>query len=430
MKGGAEGSHRGRRTYLLSAVMVAMSFTAMIIPLAMYHVAQVAAAVGRNQSFLLLLAVVGFLFLLGFASGEQLFVVSAFSGLLWSPAFLFGLSQREKGSGVRGLVLTTVVMSFLPAMLLAAVLLPPPLESLVDYLDGLGGMLAAGGASTDPQSLETLNQVVEELKSSEQIPLLAAVLESSWPTRLMWLVFGTGNPWLFALFLVTVGNLILLDMAYDQVERMRSVLAHVTSHKDRFGERLVRSLQPLGAALSQGDSERFQVVKVRRDAAEEEKKPFWTRFVRSKESVGELGVLGHWFHLQADRTKRWGLRELQAPLIPALASIIGLLALGVNQQVLSDKGHPLSDVETSSVVSILALLCFLGSALVATQGVLVALQRLTPLGLLLLLILFVFTGGFVAANPLLVIAVFGTVGLLDHQYDLRNLKAQSRAGPR
>ena len=46
---------------MLSGVMVAMSFTAMVIPLAMYHVAQVAAAIGRQQSAVMLVAVVGFL---------------------------------------------------------------------------------------------------------------------------------------------------------------------------------------------------------------------------------------------------------------------------------------------------------------------------------------------------------------------------------
>jgi hypothetical protein len=404
---------------MLSGVMVAMSFTALVIPLAMYHVAQVAAAVGRQQSALMLLAVIGCLLALGLLSGEQLFVVSALIAALWSPAFLLGIVQREKGQGRSGLLASAVAMSFLPLLGLLTILLPPQIADFPTFLSGFRDTLVSqsGLPSSDP-ALASLLQTFDQLQSSQQIGEVAAVLGSSWQGRLLWMIYGTGAPWLFGLVMIALGNLLLLDMAFDQVERMRAVVRYVDGRQQAFGQQLVRSFRSIRASLGSGDDARFEVTESKSLEAAETK-AFWQKFVRPLSQVGALVVLGRWFRLRPLGDKGWQLREFSFPLLPGLLSALGLLALGLSQNGLSPKGIPLPGVESDSVSALLALVCFLGSALLALQGIVVAIQRLTPLGLLCLLLIFVLSGGFVVSNPLMVIALFGSLGLLDQLYDLR-----------
>lgn len=404
---------------MLSGVMVAMSFTAMVIPLAMYHVAQVAAAVGRQQSTLMLLAVIGFLLAMGLLSGEQLFLVSAIMSALWSPAFLLGIIQREKGQGRVGLAASAVAMSFLPLLGLVAVLLPPQISEFSIFLDEFRETLVnRSGLPEDDLSLVSLLKSFDELEASRQFKMLADVLAAGWPGRLLWMIYGTGSPWLFGLVMIALGNLLLLDMAFDQVERMRAVVRYVDERQQTFGQQLVRSFQGIRASLGAGDDARFEVMESRSlDGGEH--RVLWQKFIRPKNQIGVLVVLGRWFRLRPIGDKGWRLRDFSFPLLPGLLSVLGLLTLGMNQRVLSPQGAPLPDADVGLLMALGALVCFLGSALLGLHGIVVAMQRLTPLGLLCLLLIFVLSGGFIVSNPLMVIALFGSVGLLDQLYDLR-----------
>lgn len=396
-----------------------MSFTAMVIPLAMYHVAQVAAAVGRQQSTLMLLAVIGFLLAMGLLSGEQLFVVSAVMAALWSPAFLLGIIQREKGHGRAGLAASTIAMSFLPLLGLVAILLPPQISDFGSFLNEFRDtMVNRSGLPKGDPALVSLLKSFDELEASRQLKTVADVLGAGWPSRLLWMIYGTGSPWLFGLVMIALGNLLLLDLAFDQVERMRAIVRYVDGRQQTFGQQLVRSFRGIRASLGAGDDARFEVTESK---AQEglESRALWQRFVRPKSQVGALVVLGRWFRLRPLGDKGWKLREFSVPLLPGLLSVLGLLALGINQSALSPEGAPLPGADAQPFLAVLALLCFLGSALLALQGIVVAIQRLTPIGLLCLLLIFVLSGGFVLSNPLMVIALFGSLGLLDQLYDLR-----------
>jgi hypothetical protein len=93
------------------------------------------------------------------------------------------------------------------------------------------------------------------------------------------------------------------------------------------------------------------------------------------------------------------------------------------QHAISEEGALIASGFQSSdrLIALIALAGFVGCGLLATQGMVIALQRLTTAGIFLGLILLLILGGWVALNPLILIACFGSIGLLDEMYDFRKL---------
>ena len=243
---------------------------------------------------------------------------------------------------------------------------------------------------------------------------------------LMWMM-------LFGLTMMAIGNLVLLDIAFEQIERLVAVSRYIDQNPERFSEPLRIASGSLKQSITGNLKQQYEVTALRHSGAESEKSGSPLRFFRNERKPNEIRVMGFQFALQPTETSTaWRLREWRMPLWLSFSFVAVLLACGFAQVAVGPKGYLLAADAIASqagagalalqpFLALAALIGFVGGCLVATEGVITLLQLLSPIGALILLLAFILGGSLVAANPLLVIAVLGTAGLLDHLYDLRKL---------
>lgn len=429
------GFDKSRATFFLSGLMIAMSFVAMIVPLGMYHVAQIGAAAGRRRSLIVLSSVIGSLAFLGVLSGEHLFLFSALTGAAWLPGFVSGLALRANGGRGR-LAFAMIVMFLVPAGIILFLLAPAQVPDFsVVFEEMKAAVKEAAQLAGSVQSAENAKNMIDALESfrkSTEFVALKSLFENPWHARLLWLVYGSGGPWLFGLTMMAIGNLVLLDIAFEQVERLVAVSRYIDQNPERFPEPLRIASGSLKQSLTGNLRQQYEVTALRHLGAAPEPPPASVfRVLRSDRKPSEILVMGFQFMLQPSATSTvWRLREWRMPLWLSFASVALLLVCGFAQVAVGPKGLLLAAESIASqdrtmtlqpALALAALVGFVGSCLVATEGVITLLQLLSPLGALILLLGFILAGSLVAANPLLVIAVLGTAGLLDHLYDLRKL---------
>lgn len=463
-------SDKSRGNYFLSAIMIALSFLAMIIPLAMYHVAQIAAASGLRKALMVLIGVVGLLSFFGVITGQQLLLFSGISALAWFPAFAVSLQARIRG-GRASLFVSALVMLIVPALMLLTILSPAPVSDFELFLrEGLQGMMEAARLTGAPQAIqnaEQLDATLQSMKASPEFLTLRSLFENPWDARLLWLVFGSGSPWLFGILLMALGNLVLLDLAFEQVEKLRTVTRYILDFPTRFSEHANATARAMEDTFHAPLEQRFSVQAVRRlddGTGASQSTPVQTQgsnqvstplryLIKPARDSGSLVFMGYRFsfkrfgvgtesgflpastHPQTPHRPSWRLKDWRLPLPYTLGCAATLIGVGFSQTRIGELGRIVAldqAVQTPPIVlpepvlAIVGAAAFFGSTLLALEGMLVALSRLTPLALLILLLFALFAGTMVAANPLLVIAVLGAVGLLDHLYDFRKLRPNTK----
>lgn len=494
-------------------MMMGLSLLAMITPLAVYHAGQIAAAAGLRRAVVLLAGVTLGLVFLGLVVVQPVLFLAGVHAFVWFVPIAAALVLRER-CGKGSLFWASLALASLPLMALALLLIPPPVADFAALLqDTQDKLLEAASqrrstAPPPPSGATALDaeRLAEQLKQWATAPEMASLkqlFESSRPDRALWLIFGQGgSSWTFALMLMAAGNLVLLDLAFEQIEKLRAALRFIMMNPGRFSPATATSAPLLARALAPGRFEAFEVVRVSaadtqeavssgRPTSAPSSRP-WHRLLRPAASVDELNLMGSRFKLRALKPIQpikqaksspgahpeepgsapleesanqpaaptviganpppaalWRLRKRRMPLPLALASVAALLAAGFVQTSVSPEhgalwgtptdpgtpsgasglalGGPLS-AATSAWLAVLAALGLAGSTWLAIEGVLVVLARVKPLLVLALLILAIFAGPAVAANPLLVVAVLGTVGLLDHLYDFRKTREPGPAG--
>jgi hypothetical protein len=432
------GFDKSRTTFFLSGLMIAMSFVAMIVPLGMYHVAQIGAAAGRRRSLIVLGSVIGSLAFLGVISGEHLFLLSALTGAAWLPGFVSGLVLRAQG-GRGSLAVATMIMLLVPVGIIMFMLAPAQVADFSLVFEEMKSAIAEGariaGSVQSAENAKSMTDLLEAFRKSTEFVALKSLFESPWHARLLWLVYGSGAPWLFGLTMMAIGNLVLLDIAFEQIERLVAVSRYIDQNPERFSEPLRIASGSLKTSITGNLKQQYEVTALRHSGAESEKSgsPSLLRFFRNERKPNEIRVMGFQFTLQPTETSTaWRLREWRMPLWLSFSFVAVLLACGFAQVAVGPKGFLLAaDTIVSQAgagalslqpfIALAALIGFVGGCLVATEGVITLLQLLSPIGALILLLAFILGGSLVAANPLLVIAVLGTAGLLDHLYDLRKL---------
>lgn len=495
-------------TTTLAAMMMGLSLLAMITPLAVYHAGQIAAAAGLRRAVVLLAGVTLGLVFLGLVVVQPVLFLAGIHAFVWFIPIAAALALRER-CGKGSLFWASLALASLPLMALALLLIPPPVADFAALLQDTQDKLLEAASQTPstapppPSGATALDaeRLAEQLKQWAAAPEMASLkqlFESSRPDRALWLIFGQGgSSWTFALMLMAAGNLVLLDLAFEQVEKLRAALRFITMNPGRFSPATATSAPLLARALAPGRFEAFEVVRVSAADTQEamssgpsapSSRP-WHRLLRPAGAVDELNLMGSRFKLRAIKpinrggsspdahpeepgsapleesanqpaaptviganpppAALWRLRNRRMPLPLALASVAALLAAGFVQTSVSPEhgalwgtptdpgtpsgasglaiGGPLS-AATSAWLAVLAALGLAGSTWLAIEGVLVVLARVKPLLVLALLILAIFAGPAVAANPLLVVAVLGTVGLLDHLYDFRKTREPGPAG--
>jgi hypothetical protein len=456
-----------------SGLLIAVSFVALIIPLAVFHAAQVAAALRLRTAVLLLCGVVGVCLLLGVLAGLDAFLMGGLVGLLWTPLLSVALYERARA---RSKVLS-LALFFLPVLLLLGFTVRAPIvpnlavlaeerveQALRDAKPLLQGTQTAPESPSAPLSGEqavtppptdfatTARAGLEALKGSREFAILSdAAALSPWQ-RLLWLVFGEGSHVLFLLLGITLGNLFFLDVAFAQVERVRAAARYVNARSAQFPPALAASLarlrfvaqeglplspeeSPGGAPAAASEVARLlpenEVIVAHHKERDGERPfaqtgangtavPLWKRLFARRLERGRVRMWGYVFEFaEGPAARGWELKYFSLPLPVALVAVGVLAGLGAVGGDAQGVYAAFASAPTLPWAGLAAVVSFLVLTVVAFQGAVAVYMRLPPLLLLVCLFVLFIVGTTGVLTPLVILAALGGFGLLDYAYDFR-----------
>lgn len=453
-----------------SGLLIAVSFVALIIPLAVFHAAQVAAALRLRTAVLLLCAVVGLCLLLGVLAGLDAFLMGGLVGFVWTPLLSLALYERSRS---RPKTLSCLLF-FLPVAFLFAFTLRAPqvanLEATVearfekalqDAKPLLESSAPSSGETPAPSSgaaparadfAETARAGFEALKGSQEFAVLSEAAALSPWQRLLWMVFGDGSHILFLMLTMTLGNLFFLDVAFAQVERVRAAARYVSARAGQFPPALVESLsrfrfvdrQDVMVAATEPEasvsvavaSDEGTIVSHRKEregdrpfaqtTVQGATLPLWKRLFARRLERGHARMWGYVFEFAQGRTARgWELKYFALPLPLVLAAVAVLAGLGAAG---GDAQGVFARFEHSPALpwaGASAVLSFFVLTVVAFQGAVALYMRLPPFLLVVSLLVFFIVGSTGILTPLVLLAALGGLGLLDYAYDFRGRRSPS-----
>lgn len=416
---------------LLSGVLIAISLLAFILPLAAYHVAQVASIL-RVRTGLFLIALVSFsLYLLGLVTRVPVFMMAGTTGICLIPFLACSLFIRVKsGSAWWALIVLSLPIVFALVSLLSV----PQGFNIEKWLISEFARLPPSNAASQQELL------LQQVKGSPAFLELQKLFElDSWK-RLSWFLFVDGGALSISLFASLLGTLVLIDFAFNQTERTRGVMAYVLQRKDKFPLQMVSLLEQTfeGMRALVGDKAFFRVENQisTPEVVSHEKKTVRSReqetgiksiakvFLREPMPPGVSDVFGYRFTFKKE--PGWNLRSFEVPLlgsIPALALLVYLASLWRGEAQIANW---LPSAPLGQLLSWSAFLAMFVVAAVAMQGALVVYACLRPLAALAAIFVLLLALSATQAGPLMLIALLAAIGLLDNVYDFRNRLAKNK----
>jgi hypothetical protein len=451
-----------RSGFWFSGFLIALSFVSMLIPLAAYHVAQVAAAVRFRTAAALLLGVASLVFIFGVVLRSDAFMAGGLAAFFWSP-FLLGMVYFRSRAAHRfwGVALALAPLGLGLGVVLStpvSLLTPETLKNKIDQTFSQMMPLSEGQGSS-PKSLEMakakeesrnqLLQEAEKFSKSAEFELLASVLSKDVSQRIFWLVFGKGGGLLFYTSLICLINLLLVDIAQTQVARYRSLVHYVLSKRSSFSSEIFSRLQAqVVTAWISGSAPNSKEASVEGfKKLVEAKTTSVGKFPKVAEAFSQIWTkkqgpqFSHFWGLQFEFGRGpWDLKSRSLPLWLSLGSVAWIvLAVWLNPEhfALSSNGIKPELTVFFQGWSTLAgdfaawtsLAAFFLLTCLSVQGLLVVYARLSPLTLMLVVFLMMVLGPLFALNPFLGFAALGSLGLLDEAFDLRGSRAWNASAP-
>lgn len=413
----------GRRVptgLLFSGFIIAISFIAMITPLALFHSAQIAATSRLRTAISLLFSVVAIVLFLGIIGRQPSLIFGGMVGLFWIPIFAFALHQRMTLKPVIFsallLCLPLFILIFFAAIIPEGFNLTTYLQSFIDT--------APSATKANPAAVAEWNAIIQSLQSADgALADFAQFSQMGLWQRLSWFAYGGGSSWLLSSIGVGFANLIFLDFAFEQIEKLKAVAVYVQGHANRFSRPLISAL----SALMQHPSSKHATAKtpkqqpsmhvVRESSLPNEPEGELLSFLVRPPRANTALIWGHSFEFKFSN-KAWRLRNFSLPfaLVAVALIFLGFFALSIGE---SSKIIAATQGQFAPVIAIGGLLAFVVLAIVATQGILVLLERLTSGFLLFLGIAALIGLSLYPMNAHLLLGILGTLGIFDYAYDLR-----------
>ncbi|APJ04281.1 hypothetical protein [Silvanigrella aquatica] len=420
---------------LFSAFFVAVSFIVMLIPLALFNISQVAAVLGKKAAFVLMLCIAALFVVLGGLFGNSPLLFTGFLVLATIPIFMLAISIREKK---RPWFYAAAIL-FTPVLLLLGVLITIPTYSHLQFEQRITEVKqevtakAAAAIKENPaaekaaqDSSQALLKQVDELAA---VPFVREFFGYSAWQRLGYMVFGMGASLFLIVLLISIANVVFVDFGFEQIERLRAIVNYVKRNPAAFPAQLSTAL----FALPMVRSNRLQTPlfinhhgnqSVEMSSSESE--GGW-RFVLAFWKPIKPKNMMYWqgYSFQFEGKCPWSLREFSLPFPLACLSIAVLGAMGFwygnLETILTSMEHNVF----APFIAILSVLSFIAITIIALQGMFTIYKRVPSLFLLIIMAFLLFIGSRLdfVIGPYAVLAVFGTVGLLDYVYDWRGIKA-------
>lgn len=412
---------------LLSGVLVAISLIAFVLPLAAYHVAQVASVLRIRSGLLLLAGVSGLLYTLGFLTRLPVFVMSGTVGMLAVPFLAAALLLRVKKQS-RWLALFILA---LPVLVGFYFLLSIP-QSL-NFEEIISANLEKIAASA-PQGAQL--DVIEQLRQSGALKQVQEFLDLNHWQRVAALIFTDAGSLALSVFGSLVGTVVLIDFAFNQSERMRGVMNYVLSRRELFPIQIVQLMEQTrdGMLSFARAKHRAQVAQGAVEIVSHRKRPsarggseaelgIVAKFVRQPTPPGNSDVFGYRFTFGSELG--WSLRWFAVPLwvsMPAIALLtyVSIIATGEADVAGWLPAEPVGPILVWAALASIFILVGL-----ALQGALVIHARLRPFVALLFILIILILSGASQSGPLLLAVILAVLGLLDNVYDFRKRLAKN-----
>lgn len=418
---------------LFSGVLIAISLLAFVLPLAAYHVAQVASVLRVRSSIFLLLVVSFALYALGLLGQLPIFAMAGTTGILCSPLLAIVLTLRSRNVSV-GWAFAFLALPI--AILLLSLMQVPQGFNIRDWI------VAEFARLPDRPGLNK-EQLLTQLTSSQALEPIQKLFNLSDWQRIAWFLFSEGGALSVSVLGSLFGTLALIDFAFAQAERIRGVINYVLLKTSEFPRQMVglleqthESLAGLARGVVGGGSSKGRSLLVtsheKMPAQSAGQKPTEPEFfqsllrkvLRDPPPPGATEVLGYWFRFS--EAPGWNFRALSVPLwasVPALGVLVYLASLWKGEEGLSHwlPAEPMGEWLVWSAFVALGVVTAL-----AMQGALVIHARVRPfaglvLGLFVLILISSLQGG-----ALTLLAVLAGLGLLDNAYDFRKRLAKSK----
>lgn len=423
-----------------SGLIIAVSFTAMLMPLAIFHLAQVGAAMREKSAYILLFSAIFSLLFLGYLTQTSIFLFGGITGLIWSPAVVTALHFRLKGKSP----VIPSVLFFAPTFILCASLLSLPIkQDLSSYLDTRKNeylqtldTLATSPLSTSIKRGESLSpeQIASEkaslesaftlLKSMPEFDIMSKVAAQGPMGRLGWLVFGDGSRLLMICILIALGNIIFLDFGVTQIERLKSVVLYVAENASSFPNGMTAQIR--GLPLLMKPSHASLVTTAQR--IPQNPPGGWRGFLLIPKSWVNKVLLGGFLFSIDEKSDGWRTSRMRMPFALVISAVAILFSVAFWKGQSAESLFASLPLAQGLAFALVCLFSFIVGITLMVQGLLTSYLRLSPIIVISSLVGAYLLGGMVPSGPWLLMAFFGSVGLLDYAYDLRgHLAKKSKA---
>jgi hypothetical protein len=245
---------------------------------------------------------------------------------------------------------------------------------------------------------------------------------SSWQ-RMLWFVFGAGSFSLFASFLISFANLACVDFAFEQVDKLKAVIHYVIKNHSRFPLDIVKLFVNMPMARLNHQSTGIVVINHSNNVSDEmEKKTKLSSFLKPLKKQKTLKVKEYTFFFQED-VGFWELKKFALPFPMILASIVFIASVvfwfgNFEHIILATKNNDYF----AGILACIGVLSLAVLAILTLQGMYTLYTRLSSfLALFFFFCIFILGSNF-SFGPYVLIAVFGTISILDTVYDWRGRK--------
>ena len=242
-------------------------------------------------------------------------------------------------------------------------------------------------------------------------------------------VYGSGSLFFFFATLISFANIIFLDIAYDQMEKMRSIFIYIFKNAHQFPNDFVGALKKIFFVM-RNHSLKCPMVEKHEVALPHfgiENNPSHIKLIRLsllkvRTNSKKVYFRGYLFSLD-EKLKTWDLKRFSLPFPLAIFSVIfmgGVLLWGGGSDTLLIQHMALAP--QAPLIALGCVISFVFLSILTLQGLFTFYFCVSNMvGLLFLFILFIFGSSF-ATSYYAILAVFGSIALLDYVYDWRLLK--------
>ena len=426
---------------LMTFFFITMNFAFFFIPLAYLAISQHAALFGKKKALFLNLFSSLLLIFIGFLCSEGIIIFSGLVGLFALPFFFISILFREKklGKSIPFLVLMAPFVLFITMVMNAPVLNKEEFKNkfsqieteFIQKIDNSSNGNNIQFSHTPPEEIKRNTHVIlKSLQENSEAQLFSSLKPQE---RLLWLLVGKGAPLFFILFFTCLACFILLDISYEQSDKLKAVILYVKSRPKIFQENLLFAVQNLYQSMETKSDLLVDKYEIQdsiftnrvKNASQKNIKNLFQVFLKPFVDTKSFRLREHYFQFNHEPFS-WNLKFLSVPISLLAFTLLFLVyfAFHFGSLELEPLLKTFSLESSNGIGWIIGLFCsFIILGFLVMQGFFALFFRLRTLFLFLILfILFSLNTMEISFFVLISVIFFGSIGILDYVYHWRGKK--------